>query len=148
MSAEERRGYYGGEPEDPVLRRHAEMLRWAEGLVLVYPTWWGVTPAILKGWLDRVWREGVSHLSEGGRMRPGLPQMRVIGVVTTMGASRLQWALLGAPGRRMLLRGLKVCTGLGARTFWLSLHGMDGATAAERERFLARVRARIARIPI
>ena len=30
-------------------------LRWAEGLVFVYPTWWYSLPAMLKGWIDRVW---------------------------------------------------------------------------------------------
>jgi NAD(P)H dehydrogenase (quinone) len=34
---------------------HAERLAWAEGLVFVYPTWWYGLPAMLKGWLDRVW---------------------------------------------------------------------------------------------
>jgi NAD(P)H dehydrogenase (quinone) len=148
MGAEEWRGYYRGEPEDPLLRRHADALRWAEGLVLVFPIWWGTVPAILKGWFDRVWREGVAYRTEGRHMRPGLPQMRLIGVVTTMGASRLQWELLGAPGRRMLLRGLKVCTGWRSRTFWLALHDMDRSTPARRERFLARARARIARAPL
>ena len=33
---------------------HIENLRWAEALVLVYPTWWAGQPAMLKGWFDRV----------------------------------------------------------------------------------------------
>lgn len=28
-----------------------ELIRWAEHLVFVYPTWWGTMPALLKGFL-------------------------------------------------------------------------------------------------
>src|SRR5262249_53562891 len=53
MSAEERRGYHEpGSNEKPVAE-HLAMLRWCEGLVFVYPTWWYGPPAMLKGWLDR-----------------------------------------------------------------------------------------------
>ena len=30
-------------------------IRWAEGLIFIYPTWWYSLPAMLKGWIDRVW---------------------------------------------------------------------------------------------
>ncbi len=32
----------------------------SEGLILVYPDWWGGPPALLKGWIDRVFRPGVA----------------------------------------------------------------------------------------
>ena len=67
--------------------------------------------------------------------------------MTTLGSSRWLWsAVMGAPGRKIVLRGLRVCTGLRTGTVWLALHGIDTATAADHERFLARVRDRIARI--
>ncbi|TNC72219.1 NAD(P)H-dependent oxidoreductase [Rubellimicrobium roseum] len=149
MGPEERRGYNdGGPPDDPVLLRHIEHLRWAEGIVLVYPTWWYSQPAMLKGWLDRVWRMGAAfHLGPRGLV-PGLPQVRLLGVVTTLGSPRWLWsAVMGAPGRKVILRGLRACTGWRTRTFWLALHDIDTATPERRARFLARVRARIARLP-
>lgn len=148
MGAEEWRGYYG-EATDPVLRRHAEALRRAEGIVFVYPTWWQGQPAILKGWIDRVWRPGVAfHMPQKGLpLRPALTQVRLLGVVTTLGMSWPMFNLvMGAPGRRIMLRGLRFCTGPRTRTFWLALHGMDGATPAARSAFLRRVRERMARL--
>ncbi|WP_210530124.1 NAD(P)H-dependent oxidoreductase [Rubellimicrobium arenae] len=149
MGAEERRGYNeGAPPRDPVLLRHIRHLRWAEGIVFVYPTWWYGQPAILKGWLDRVWRTGVAFQLGPKGLEPALTRIRVMGVVTTLGSSRWLWSLvMGAPGRKILLRGLLGCTGLRTRTFWLALHDMDSSTTAQRDRFLARVRARIARLP-
>lgn len=34
------------------------LIRWADHLVIVYPTWWGTVPAILKGFIDRVFLPG------------------------------------------------------------------------------------------
>ncbi|MCZ8517903.1 MULTISPECIES: NAD(P)H-dependent oxidoreductase [Paenibacillus] len=35
-----------------------ELIRWADHLVFVYPTWWGAMPAILKGFIDRIFLPG------------------------------------------------------------------------------------------
>lgn len=35
-----------------------ELIRWANHLVFVYPTWWGAMPALLKGFIDRVFLPG------------------------------------------------------------------------------------------
>lgn len=150
MGTEERRTYNDGEePEDPMLLRHIAHLRWAEGIILVFPTWWYGQPAMLKGWLDRVWRKGVAFDLGPNGLVPALTQVRLLGVVTTLGSSRWFWsAVMGAPGRKVILRGLRACLNLRCRTFWLALHGMDGTTAAQRARFLTRVRRRIARIPL
>ncbi|MFD0717494.1 NAD(P)H-dependent oxidoreductase [Paenibacillus sp. GCM10027626] len=37
------------------------LIRWADHLVFVYPTWWGVMPAILKGFIDRVFLPGFAY---------------------------------------------------------------------------------------
>ena len=44
---------------------HVAAIRWAEALVFVYPTWWYGLPAILKGWLDRVWVPEVAFTLPG-----------------------------------------------------------------------------------
>lgn len=33
--------------------------------MFVYPDWWGMPPAILKGWIDRVFRPGVAYEHDG-----------------------------------------------------------------------------------
>ncbi|MGL4976248.1 MAG: NAD(P)H-dependent oxidoreductase, partial [Bosea sp. (in: a-proteobacteria)] len=55
LGAQERRDYHTpGLNEEPVAE-HLEALKWCEMLIFVYPTWWYGLPAMLKGWLDRVW---------------------------------------------------------------------------------------------
>jgi NAD(P)H dehydrogenase (quinone) len=40
-----------------------ETIRWADHLVFVYPVWWGTFPAILKGFIDRVFLPGFAYKS-------------------------------------------------------------------------------------
>ena len=46
---------------DPVVRRHCDEVLAADGYVIVHPNWWGQPPAILKGWVDRVLRQGTVY---------------------------------------------------------------------------------------
>lgn len=151
MSTDERRGYTEDVPIPTDLQPHIEALQWAEGMILVYPTWWYSQPAILKGWMDRVWRPGIAFTlhDEGQRLRAALTNIRLIGVITTFGSPWWFWTfLIGAPGRKIVLRGLRFCTNKHTRTFWLGLHAIDDQTEVSRKRYIDRVRARIARIPV
>lgn len=46
---------------EATVRRHCEEVVAADGYLVVHPNWWGQPPAILKGWLDRVLRQGVAY---------------------------------------------------------------------------------------
>lgn len=45
----------------PLVAEHCQEIGAAEGIVIVHPNWWGMPPAILKGWIDRVLRPGVAY---------------------------------------------------------------------------------------
>jgi len=55
------------------LARHCEEIGIADGLVIVHPNWWGMPPAILKGWVDRVLRPGVAYQFVGDDQGEGVP---------------------------------------------------------------------------
>jgi putative NADPH-quinone reductase len=48
-------------PLDPVIAAHVAEVAAADGFVVVHPNWWGQPPAILKGWIDRVLRQGSAY---------------------------------------------------------------------------------------
>ena len=50
-----------GSPLDPVIEQHCREVTAADAYVVVHPNWWAMPPAILKGWLDRVLRQGVAY---------------------------------------------------------------------------------------
>lgn len=54
-------GYRQRTELEPVLVEAQELIRWADHLVFVYPTWWGAMPAILKGFIDRVFLPGFAY---------------------------------------------------------------------------------------
>ncbi len=62
-----------GGPVPRLIRRHCVELRAAEGIVIVHPNWWGQPPAVLKGWIDRVFRPGVAYRFQEGDSGEGVP---------------------------------------------------------------------------
>ncbi len=53
-----RHGYREVQPLEPDLVEAQEAIAWAEQVVFVYPNWWGSMPALLKGFIDRVFLPG------------------------------------------------------------------------------------------
>ncbi len=55
---------------DPQVRRYTEDLANADGIVIVHPVWWGMPPAVVTGWVDRVFRLGVAYRFQ--EIKPGV----------------------------------------------------------------------------
>jgi NAD(P)H dehydrogenase (quinone) len=58
---------------DSSIRLHCEELASADGIIVIHPNWWGMPPAILKGWIDRVIRPGVAYRFLEGDGGEGVP---------------------------------------------------------------------------
>ena len=125
---------------DPVAG-HVDDIRWCDTLIFVYPTWWYGLPAMLKGWLDRVLLPGVAFEmpDENGDIKPGLTHITRLGVFTTCGASWWLTRLVGDPGRRTILRGVRLLCARRCRTGFAALYLMDSVTDAKCARHLDRV---------
>ncbi|GAA2827947.1 NAD(P)H-dependent oxidoreductase [Kitasatospora sp. CM 4170] len=48
-------------PTDPQLALHRGEVATLDALVLVHPNWWGMPPAVLAGWVQRVLAPGVAY---------------------------------------------------------------------------------------
>lgn len=148
MSADERAGYHiAGQNRQPVAD-HLDRVKAAEGLVFVYPTWWYAQPAMLKGWLERVL---IPHetftMPEGNQPIRGLMQnIRLLAVVTSLGSPKWWWWLVGRPGQRILLSGIRVLCNPKCRTIWLALHRIDVVGEDARKAHLERVRQVLAAV--
>ncbi|MBF9018324.1 MULTISPECIES: NAD(P)H-dependent oxidoreductase [unclassified Oceanispirochaeta] len=46
---------------DPHVSRYARELGESRHIIIVHPDWWAGPPAILKGWVDRVFRPGTAY---------------------------------------------------------------------------------------
>jgi putative NADPH-quinone reductase len=145
MSADERVAYEGDQAvRSPDVARHAALVRWADTLVFVYPTWWMSLPAIMKGWLERVLVPGVAlHLDDRNRVTSDLRHVRRVVGITTYGASWRYVKLMHDAGRRTLLRALAMICRRPCRRTWLALYSVDTSGPAERARFIAKVDHRL-----
>ena len=148
LSLAERQGHHADPAGKPAIAGYAADLRWAHALVLVYPTWWSGPPAILKGWIDRTWVEGVAYtLPPGsGRVRANLRNVRHLVVVTGHGSSWWVNAVEGQVGRLLVMRWLRVLCHPRARRRWLAVYGLDRADHADRTRFVRRVERAMGRL--
>jgi putative NADPH-quinone reductase len=146
MGCDERRAYNERPPADPALARHIEAIGRAEIVLFVYPTWWYGLPAMLKGWLDRVWATDVAFgLASDGRIVPKMTHIRKLGIVTTCGAPWWLSHLIGHPGRKTILRGIRALCARRCKTLFLAHYRMDMSTTESRRAYLERVRQRLAR---
>jgi len=135
----ERRSYHAVPENRRGVEDYVRRLEEAEGLLLVHPVWNFGYPAILKGFLDRVFLPGVSFRIEEGRVRPNLTHLRLLAAITTYGAPRWRAMLVGDPPRRVTGRMLRVLAAPRARFAYLAHYDMNRSTPESRAAFLARV---------
>lgn len=55
---------------DEGVQSYMDEVKDADVLVFIHPDWWGQVPALLKGWLDRVFRPGVAYDYAGDDFLP------------------------------------------------------------------------------
>jgi len=56
------------------IAEHCREIASADGIVIIHPDWWGMPPAILKGWIDRVLRPGVAYRFAETDSGEGVPE--------------------------------------------------------------------------
>lgn len=140
LSRAERLAYHTIPDNRAGVEGYVERLRACEALVLVHPVWNFGYPAILKGFVDRVFLPGVSFDIEDGRVKPALHNVRTLMAVATYGADRLRAFLAGDPPRKLATRVLRATIRPGARVRYLAHYDMNRSTDDSRARFLDRVR--------
>jgi len=144
LSRQERVDYH----DTAINRRHVEAyvqrLLAAEGLVLVYPVWNFGFPAILKGFLDRIFLPGVSFRMQGSNYLPALGHVRKLAAVCTYGAHRWRAILTGDPPRRCVKRMMRSLIDPRGSCTYLGHYDMNRTTAERRAAFLKRVRRHFA----
>ncbi|MDG4647169.1 NAD(P)H-dependent oxidoreductase [Roseibacterium sp. SDUM158017] len=138
LTRSERRGYHDAPGNVAPVAGYVERLRAADAMVMVFPVWNFGYPAILKGFLDRVFLPGVSFRLVDGKVKPNLTHIRKLAAVTTYGGTRMRAMLVGDPPRKSFKRAVwHVCRP--AKTRYLALYDMNRADDARREDFLGRV---------
>jgi len=148
MSTAEWKIYSEGSGEVPLgLERDVELIKTAEIIVFVYPTWWGGLPAQLKGWLERVMLPGTAFVfNDKNKVRPGLGNIKRIHIASTFGSPWLYVRLVNDNGRRILARAFRLNTSLRTKVSSSSLYAMDTATDSSRKSFLVSLEKKMGKL--
>ena len=147
MTAAERRAHNTEHPDLSAVEHHVARLRAADALVLCFPVWWYGMPAILKGYFDRVWVNGVAfHLHAGGSIEPGLHRLKKLWVVCTYGAP--WWLIklaLRDPVRAVIHTGIRGLCTRHVKSRFFALYGIESKNSVDTTRFLEKVQRGFAR---
>lgn len=105
-------GSPASQPLEPDLGKARNLIDWAQHLVFVFPNWWGMMPARLKGFLDRVLYPGFAFREDDGHYY-GLLAPRTAELLITMDVPPpvYRW-IQGAPGQKAMTRATLGLCGL------------------------------------
>jgi len=103
-----RHGYAKTQELEDDLKLAQENIKWADHLVFIYPIWWGGLPAILKGFIDRVFLPGFAFESRNSIMSPDrLLKSKSAHLITTMDVPVWYYRLIWKrPGDNMLKKAI------------------------------------------
>lgn len=141
LTPAERASYYA-DYDASAVAPWVERLLWAEGIVLLFPTWWFGFPAVLKGWFDRVWGPGIAydHAVHYGPIKSRLHNLHEMLAVTTLGAPAwVDTVLLRRPVKKVLKTAILGTCAPKCRLRMLSLYKSEKLTPRQVERFVRRV---------
>ena len=146
MTRQDRIDYHNPSINRARVAPYVERLLAADAVAFSFPVWNMGFPAILKGFIDKVFIPGVSfEMSEAGDYIPRLFNVKKLGVACTYGGKRLHTFLAGDPCRRFLTRSLRRSCAPGATVDYVALHDMNHTRADRREAFLKEVASRFSR---
>jgi NAD(P)H dehydrogenase (quinone) len=148
LTRAERAGYYQAAPDLAAISAHAADLASAKTLVLVFPAWWFGMPAILKGWIDRVFAPQIAfdHANDFGPIKPRLTRLENVLVITTLGSPWwVDWFVMRRPVRRILKTAVFGLCAPQAKFKMLSFYSAEKPSPAHIEAFCSKVRANFER---
>ncbi len=93
--------------KDPLTYQYQQDAIWADHFVVIHPVWWFAPPAILKGWIDRVFVDGVAvH-----QPKPGQSASKPVGIMGSKNLLLVQCYNAQATIDRVVFGGI-------SRLFW------------------------------
>ena len=106
-------GYAKEQTIEPDIQNAQELIKWANHLVFVYPTWWATPPALLKAFIERTLLPGFAfqykkskHVVAWDKFLNG----RSARIISTMDTPPLYYHwIIGDPGYKMMKDILNFC---------------------------------------
>lgn len=127
-------------PEEPDIDQARSKIRWADHIVFVFPNWWGAMPALMKGFVDRIFKPGFSFRMHEDGSWDKLLTGKTAQLIVTMDTPRFvyRW-IFGQPGINAMKRAtLQFCGIDPVRT--VTFGTVFNSTATQRARWITQAR--------
>lgn len=99
--------------KDPEIQEYQEKIKWADNIVFVYPIWWGRPPAMLLGFIDRMFAANFAYRQTGGLLPEGLlKEKRAVCVSTMQGPTHYPFFFLQNAHKVLMKRALLQYVGI------------------------------------
>lgn len=95
------------------VKQEQEYISWADQITFIYPIWWTGMPAIMKGYIDRVFSYGFAYRYDQGVQKGLLTGKKAI-VINTQGKSKTEYESIGMDKALLLTsdKGIFIYCGL------------------------------------
>lgn len=93
LSLEDMQGQRMGKVADDV-KLEQDYISWAEQITFIYPIWWTGLPAIMKGYIDRVFSYGFAYRYDQGVQKGLLKEKKAV-IINTHGKSQEEYERTG-----------------------------------------------------
>lgn len=108
MSGRDLLGFVKHQAVDEQAIDYARRMKQADHLILVFPIWWELMPAMMKGFIDKVIFPGQTYeyTKSGLGMISSLPNLKSTTVITTMNTPKLMYKFVyGNAVKKALIKG-------------------------------------------
>lgn len=140
-SQEELKLYHSGGTTDPLVTKYLNMLHNASEVIFITPLWWNSVPGMLKGFIDKVMKEGkgLSHTITKVGIHGELTNIKHTYVFTTSTSPTFYVKLfLGNGIQKIFLNKTLKQLGMKDR-HWYNFGGITSSSLNKREKYLLKI---------
>ncbi|MDF7673000.1 NAD(P)H-dependent oxidoreductase [Lactobacillus sp. ESL0701] len=138
---EELRLFHEGGTHDPLVKKYLTMLKRASTIIFITPLWWNSIPGMLKGFIDKVMKEGtgLSHTVSKTGIHGELTNIKHTYVLTTSTSPKFYLRLFcGNAIKKIFINQTLRQLGMQDR-HWLHFGGITNSSLARRQKYLSKI---------
>ena len=142
MTGKDLLGFIKHEMVDEQSKEYSRKIQQSDNLVLIFPIWWELMPAMIKGFIDKVVFPGsfYDYTASGYGMISKLPNLKKVTIITTMNTPKLVYRFIyGNALKNALVKGTFKKAGV-KNVEWISFNMVKQSSDKQRTNWLRKAR--------
>lgn len=139
--AEELRLFHSGQTHDPLVTQYLTQLKAADAVIFITPIWWNDLPGMLKGFIDKVMKEGagLTHVVTKTGVKGTLTNIQKTYVLTTSTSPTFYLRFFcGNAIKKVFIRATLKQLGM-QHVCWSNFGGITNASEEKRKDYLQKI---------